>query len=125
VNIVNVVATVNLDQKVDLDKLGQTKEILHDSEIYGGRVAYYTSSTTKGRVSIFTSGKMISVGTKSEEDAFQDLKHAKEFLVKKGFIKPTTLKEKKVQNIVVTADLEEKADLEEITQKYKMIYEPD
>jgi TATA-box binding protein (TBP) (component of TFIID and TFIIIB) len=37
VSIVNVVATAALGQEVDLDDLGKHKEILHDSEVYGGR----------------------------------------------------------------------------------------
>jgi TATA-box binding protein (TBP) (component of TFIID and TFIIIB) len=43
VKIVNVMATTALGQKVDLDELGKCPKILHDPEIYGGRVAYYRS----------------------------------------------------------------------------------
>jgi TATA-box binding protein (TBP) (component of TFIID and TFIIIB) len=42
-HIVNVVATVNLNQQIDLFELARCKEILYDSEIYGGRVAYFRS----------------------------------------------------------------------------------
>jgi TATA-box binding protein (TBP) (component of TFIID and TFIIIB) len=43
--IVNVVSTAHLQQKLDLHELEQFKEILHDTEIYGGRVAYFRSPT--------------------------------------------------------------------------------
>jgi len=105
VSIVNVVATAALGQKVDLEELGKHGEILHDSEIYGGRVAYFSSPNVAGKVSIFASGKMISVGTKSEIEAFRALECAKGFLVEKGYVKPVVL-EKLVQNIVAVADFE-------------------
>jgi len=90
-DIVNVVATAALNQRLDLNELRKFREILHDSEIYGGRVAYFKSSNMNGKVSIFASGKMISVGTKSEEEAAHKLVYVKDFLVKKGLIKPTIL----------------------------------
>ena len=122
--IVNVVATASLSQELDLDELGKFSEILHDSEIYGGRVAYFKSSDMKGKVSLFVSGKMISVGTTSEKEAFYELEHAQKFLVEKGFVKPILL-EPKIQNIVVTADFGESVNLEELSKDCKMIYEPE
>ena len=79
----NVVTTAAFNQKIDLAELGQFKEIFHDSDVYGGRVAYFKTKTMQGKVTIFTSGKMISVGTKSEDAAFHELEATKNFLVKK------------------------------------------
>jgi len=124
VSIVNVVATAALGQKVDLEELGKHGEILHDSEIYGGRVAYFSSPNIEGKVSIFASGKMISVGTKSETEAFRALECAKDFLVEKGYVKRVVLK-KLVQNIVAVADFEKNVNLERLAQDYKVIYEPE
>ena len=123
-DIVNVVTTAALNQELDLDALGKFREILHDSEIYGGRVAYFKTSNMEGKVSLFASGKMISVGTTSEEEAFYELEHVKKFLVEKGFAKPTLL-QPKVQNIVVTVDFRESINLEELVKNCKMIYEPE
>ena len=47
-----------------------------------------------GRVSIFSSGKMVSAGTKSELQAFCEFKLAMEFLVANGFIKEVKLEPK-------------------------------
>jgi len=47
--IVNVVSTANLQQKLDLHELEQFKEILHDTRIYGGRVAYLKSAAMEGK----------------------------------------------------------------------------
>ena len=122
--IVNVVVTATVNQKLDLDELGKFGEILHDQDIYGGRVAYFKTSNMKGKVSIFASGKMISIGTTSEKKAFYELEYAKKFLVEKGFIKPTLL-QPKIRNIVATADLGESIYLEELSKNCKMIYEPE
>jgi len=123
-SIVNVVATSALGQMVDLDELGKLKEILHDSEVYGGRVAYFRSPNIRGTVSIFASGKMISVGTKSEEEAVRELEYVKEFLVEKDLVKPARL-EYKIQNIVVMANFKENIDLDELARKHKIMYEPE
>jgi len=70
-SIVNVVATAALGQKLDLEELEKYPQILHSAQTYGGRVAYFRSRCFKGEVSIFSSGKMISVGAKSEAEAFR------------------------------------------------------
>ena len=123
-SIVNVVATADLGQEIDLCELRRFGEIFHDSDVYGGRVAYFKSSGMEGKVSIFFSGKMISVGTKSEEKAFHELECAKEFLVERGFATAIQL-QPKIRNIVMTADFGETINLEELCESSKMIYEPE
>jgi len=56
---------------MDFSKLNQFVEITHNLHTYQGRVAYFKASKMEGKVSIFKSGKMISVGTKSEAQAFK------------------------------------------------------
>ena len=107
-----------LDQKVDLYELGKLREFLHDPDIYCGMVAYHRSPSTQGTVSVFTSGKMIIVGAKSEEEASHGLEYAKDFLVERGVVKPTILKHK-IQNIVAVADLKTNIDLEKIAERKK------
>jgi len=123
--IVNVVATAVLNQELDLDELGEYKEILHDSEIYGGRVAYFKSFNMEGKVSIFASGKMISVGTTSEEKAFSELEQAKEFLIGKRVVAKPVMLLPKMRNIVVVVNFGTNADLEELSKNCKLIYEPE
>lgn len=122
--IVNVVATASLNQKVNLIELGKLDEISYDPNVYGGRVAYFRSPNIKGTVSIFSSGRMISVGTKSRKEAIEALEHVKMFLIKKKFVSPIILKPK-IRNVVVIVNFEEKIDLEELVEKCKMIYEPE
>jgi TATA-box binding protein (TBP) (component of TFIID and TFIIIB) len=124
VTIVNVVATASLNQPMDFEELRRYGEIFHDSDVYSGRVAYFKTKQMQGRVSIFSSGKMISVGTKNETQAQKELQLAKQFLVEKGLIKEVTL-EPKTQNIVATVDFEQPLNLEELSQKTRAIYEPE
>jgi TATA-box binding protein (TBP) (component of TFIID and TFIIIB) len=39
--VVNVVATASLNQRMDFEKLKKYGEIFHDSQVYSGRVAYF------------------------------------------------------------------------------------
>jgi transcription initiation factor TFIID TATA-box-binding protein len=122
--IVNVVATATVNQPMDFEKLRRYAEILHDSDVYGGRVAYFKTKQMQGRVSIFSSGKMISVGTKSEAQSIKELQLAKQFLVEKRLIKEVDLKPI-TQNIVATADFEQQINLEDLAQRTRAIYEPE
>ena len=127
ISVVNVVATASLDRPVDLESLKESfpYEIVHDPEIYGGRTAYFKSNKMQGKVSIFSSGKMISVGTKSQEKAEEELVLVASHLERKRIakLKSTT----KIQNIVATADLgfEPKLDSIERVEGVQIIYEPE
>lgn len=122
--VVNVVATASVNQVVDLHELTKHGEIFYDSDLYGGRVAYFKSNDMQGKVSIFSSGKMISAGTRSEEQAYRELDLAAKFLVKKGYAKQANL-HFKTQNLVVTADFGNSVNLEKLAQDRIAIYEPE
>ena len=84
--IVNIVMTADLKQPVDIIASGKMKYFTYDSEKYRGRVAYFKSADVIGKVSIFSSGKMISVGSKNPHDAFRNLELAAESLLNDGII---------------------------------------
>ena len=121
--VVNVIATAALDRPVDLEFLHELfpHKVVHDQEIYGGRAAYFKSKDMEGKVSIFPSGKMISLGTRSVKKAKQELA-----LVAKT-LNATLKTEPKIHNIVATANLGFEVDLYRIAslKKMKAIYEPD
>jgi len=127
ISLVNVVATAALDRPVDLESLREffPHEIVHDPEIYGGRTAYFKSDRMQGKVSIFPSGKMISVGTKSAEKAKHELALVASYLEDAGIAKPKT--PEKIQNMVATADLrfEPKLDSIKLVRGVQVIYEPE
>ncbi|MDR0493306.1 MAG: hypothetical protein LBH74_06695 [Nitrososphaerota archaeon] len=124
IQIVNVVATASVNQPMDFEELRTYGEIFHNSDVYYGRVAYFKTNQMQGKVSIFLSGKMISVGTKSEEQANKELQLAKQFLFDKGFIKDIELVPR-TQNLVVSVDFEQTLNLEELSQRTRAIYEPE
>ena len=122
--IVNVVATASMEQQIDFEELRKFKEIFHDSGVYGGRVAYFKTEKMQGKVSIFNTGRMISVGTKSEGQAFHELEMAMEFLAEKGSAKRVKLSPQ-TRNIVAVADFEKSVNLEMLSMESKAIYEPE
>jgi TATA-box binding protein (TBP) (component of TFIID and TFIIIB) len=123
-NIVNVVATASIDRNVDFEKLRKCEEILYNPGVYGGRVAYFKSSDMQGKVSIFSTGKMISVGTRSTVQAFKELEKAKQLLIKIKIVGRITLKPK-VRNIVISINFGKAIDLEVFSEKSRAIYEPE
>lgn len=127
ISTVNVVATAALNRRVDLESLKESfpHEVVHDPEIYRGRTAYFKSDRMQGKVSIFSSGKMISVGTRSQEKAKQELVLVASHLERKGIAKLKT--PAKIQNIVATADLGLKPNLDSIerVEGVQVIYEPE
>src|SRR3989337_1505902 len=122
--IVNVVATASMGQQIDFEELRKYKEIFHDSDVYGGRVAYFKTEKMQGKFSIFNTGKMISVGTKSEAQAFHELEMAMEFLAERGSVKPVKL-DPQIRNIVAVTDFEKSMNLETLSMESKAIYEPE
>jgi transcription initiation factor TFIID TATA-box-binding protein len=124
VDIVNVVATASLNQIVNFNELVQCKAVIYSSSVYGGRVAYFKTGKMQGKVSIFLSGKMISVGTKSESKAFSELGFVVKYLAAKGIVKQVELSPK-IQNLVATADFKQQINLEELSEKTRVIYEPE
>ena len=117
-----MVSTATLSRPVDIESLPQLfpHEAVHNEEIYGGRFAYFKSEAMQGKVTIFPSGKLIGVGTRSIKEAIRELN-----LVAKAL--KARLTEPKLQNIVATADLGREVDIEEISSITKLgaVYEPE
>jgi transcription initiation factor TFIID TATA-box-binding protein len=123
--IINVIAVSDLKKQVDLAKIGQNINVSYDPHKYGGRVAYLKTKTMYGKVSVFNSGKMISIGTKSVTQAKEDIHKAIEFLENVLNIR-VFLETIDVVNIVASIDLGKNVDLEATALKISQtIYEPD
>ena len=86
--------------------------------------AYLKDSETFGKVSIFASGKLISIGTRSVKAARHDLNHAAERLAELGLIEPVKIKVV-LQNLVATAEVGKEVDMNKLAQKLNVIYEPE
>lgn len=124
-SVVNIVATADLKQRVDLHSVAELEYVIYDSEIYGGRVAYLKTPDMEGKVSIFNSGKLISVGTRTKGQAQKELQRTADILSKYGLIRSlqvTTI----TRNIVATLNHHRPIDLEMLAiEKFPVIYEPD
>jgi TATA-box binding protein (TBP) (component of TFIID and TFIIIB) len=120
--VVNLVATAELSLPVDLERLVYEPGFLYDAAIY--HCAYLKDKNTKGKISIFASGKMISIGTRNLKEAQHDLNYAARVLAGLGLAKPDKLKVR-LQNIVGVTRMALHLDLEKLSRELPLIYEPE
>jgi len=121
----NVVCTANLEQRIDVIKLSKLSCGIYDEAIYGGRCGYVKIPGMDGRVTIFPSGKMISIGGKSIKKAIEQLNQAKFYLVQEKMIRDTKIVPV-IQNVVATIDVGQKLPIEKLSSKIPgSIYEPE
>jgi len=122
IKVVNLVATAELGQPILLERLIYESGFLYDAAIY--HCAYLKDRNTKGKVSIFGSGKMISIGTSSLKEAQHDLKYAAHVLAKLGLVRAQRIKVT-LQNIVGVSHVERPLDLEVLSSHLPVLYEPE
>ena len=98
----NIVSTVNMGVKLDLKKI-----TLHarNAEFNPKRFAAVIMRIREPRTTalIFSSGKMVSTGAKSEEDSRLAARKYARIVQKLGF--PTKFKDFKIQNMVGSCDV--------------------
>lgn len=121
--IVNIVATADLGQRVDLTEVAKIHYTIHDPHIYGGRVTYLKTPTMYGKTTIFPSGKLISVGTTTKEQIESDLQETINILSEAALIH-TVQFSVNIRNIVALLELTESIDLEQLNIP-STIYEPE
>lgn len=124
--IVNVVCTASLIQKVDITKFSEFKNCIYDKTVYGGRCGYVKlPEMKKSRVTVFPSGKMISIGAKSTKDAKKYINIAKSFLLKAGLIEKDTVQKIQIRNIVARIDTRSRIPIEAISSNMNgAMYDP-
>lgn len=121
--VTNVVSTANLGQKIDLNSLGTLPNFSYDPEVY--HCVYVKDSNMNGKVSIFASGKMISIGAKNERNAASDLKYVAKCLKKVEVIKRTDI-DVKIQNMVATAKFNRPINLTKLANNIPSVaFEPE
>jgi transcription initiation factor TFIID TATA-box-binding protein len=123
IKIVNTVSTADLEQKVDIGSFNEYEHLHSDLNLYS--CGYVKDDKMVGRVTIFASGKMISVGTKSVEQSFKELRKAITILKKYDLIKSKKIKPI-VRNIVTNIDFKQKLNIEKLCKIIpKSMYEPE
>lgn len=124
IEIQNVVASVTLNQRLDLHAIQNTfPEVEYKPAQFPGLVFRLTKPRTA--TLIFSSGKMVCTGAKSEEDAVKAVKTVVKLLKKENFLiteEPII----EVQNIVASIDLKGRINLEKAAQTLEnVMYEPE
>jgi transcription initiation factor TFIID TATA-box-binding protein len=121
--IVNVVATANIGKPIDLNALNTLPKVFYDPDVY--HCAYFKDRNMEGKVSVFASGKLISIGTKKEKDATKDLEHVVRRLKKADIIKRADIKIK-IQNIVAMVNFNKSINLTKLANDTPdVVFEPE
>jgi transcription initiation factor TFIID TATA-box-binding protein len=124
VKIVNIVASAALNQTIDLKQIVQKfPHAEYSPHVFPGLV--FRLKKPKTATLIFTTGKMVCTGAKSEKEAIQAVTKVTKELKNHGI----AIKDKPVvtiQNIVASAELGGEIDLESVVYKMKKVmYEPE
>jgi transcription initiation factor TFIID TATA-box-binding protein len=124
INIENVVATATLNQNIDLNSIVRIfPGVEYRPEQFPGLV--YRLRKPKTTTLIFSSGKMVCTGAKSERQARKAVTKVVDELNRNGIVilgKP----EIQIQNIVASAGLGGRIDLEKSTYSLRRtMYEPE
>lgn len=102
IKIKNIVCTADLKQRIDIASFNNYPFLSSNLDLY--RCGYVKDDNMIGRTTVFASGKLISVGTKSPEQAEKELKKTCKILQKYGLAKSIRIIPK-LQNIVARYDL--------------------
>ena len=123
IKIQNTVSTADLKQEINLTDFNKYEHLSANLELY--RCGYVKDNTMTGRVTVFRTGKLISVGTKSPEQAKKELKKACKLLQKYKLAKPVRITSQ-TRNIVSRFDLKKKLPIEKLARTLpKSMYEPE
>ncbi len=123
IKIQNVVCTADLKQRVDIKSFNNYKYLRTNMSLYP--CGYFKDDSMVGQVTVFSTGKLISVGTKSVKQAFFELQRTGTILKKYGLIRSFKITPK-VINVVARFNLERKMPLEILARVMpKAMYEPD
>ena len=124
VDIVNVVASASVDQKIDLVEITKVfPDVEYHPEQFPGLVFRLKSPNTA--TLIFSSGKMVCTGSKSEDAAVNAVRTVVQKL-RKGKIKIKNDPEITIQNIVASVSLGGKVHLERAARSLpRSMYEPE
>ena len=124
INIENVVATAALHQNVDLESIARSfPTSKYDPNTFPGLI-YHTRKPDVA-ILIFSSGKMVVAGAKSERMAKRAVSRVVDELKMAGLVilgEPDTV----IRNVVASADLSRRIDLEDMATKLEItIYDPE
>lgn len=124
IEIVNVVASATIDQKLDLNKIQEKfPEVEYHPDVFPGAV--FRLRNPKTATLLFSTGKMVCTGSKSEEIAVKAVNTVVNKLRKEGIkIKKNAVVT--VQNIVSSINLGGRVSIEKVARTLpRSMYEPE
>ncbi|MCL7402249.1 MAG: TATA-box-binding protein [Thaumarchaeota archaeon] len=124
IEIQNVVASVTINQRLDLAQIQKTfPDVEYKPAQFPGLV--FRLQKPKTATLIFSSGKMVCTGAKSEQESIKAVQTVIKLLKKEGFLiqqEPQI----EIQNIVASIDLHGTINLEQAANKLEnTMYEPE
>ncbi len=124
VSIENVVASASVEQKIDLNEIvSKFPDVEYHPDKFPGLV--FRIKSPKTATLIFSSGKMVCTGAKSEEQSMEAVRTVVQRL-RKGGIKIKKDAIIKIQNIVASVSLGGRIHLEEAARTLpRSMYEPE
>ncbi len=126
VEIQNVVASASFEQKFDLSTIGSIfRRIEYRPDVFPGLV--FRLKRPKTAILIFSSGKMICTGAKSEKEVIRAVRKVAREL-RKGGITVSGKPEIQITNIVASANLGGYIDLDKLASQRmggRIFYEPE
>jgi transcription initiation factor TFIID TATA-box-binding protein len=124
VSIVNVVASASVDQRIDLNAITKNfPDTEYHPEQFPGLV--FRIKSPKTATLVFSSGKMVCTGAKSEEEAIKAVRSVVQKL-RKGGIKIKKDAVIVIQNMVAAVNLGGKVHLEQTARSLpRSMYEPE
>ncbi|MEN2974176.1 MAG: TATA-box-binding protein [Candidatus Caldarchaeales archaeon] len=124
VEIQNVVASVTINQRLDLAQIQKTfPDVEYKPAQFPGLV--FRLQKPKTATLIFSSGKMVCTGAKSEQESIKAVQTVVKLLKKEGFL-ITEEPQIQIQNIVASIDLHGNINLEQTANKLEnTMYEPE
>ena len=124
IKIQNIVASVSLNQRIDLQKIVEKfPHTEYNPSVFPGLV--FRLKKPKTATLIFGTGKMVCTGAKSEKESRRAVEKVVKELRSQG-IQITEKPVVKVQNIVASAALGGEIDLESLVYKLeRVMYEPE
>ena len=120
--ILNVVASTKLDVGIDLEELSiRLKNVEYDTQIWSGLV--WRREDPKSTIIMFSTGKLASVGTRSEKEAKIAIQKALQSIPE---LSNAHYSEPTIENVVAMTDLRHTLSLEKVAENLESsIYEPD
>lgn len=123
IKIVNVIVSGKLNSTINIEKLARTlPKTMYEPDVFAGLV--YRRINPNSTIIMFSSGKITSIGTKSEEDGRKCI-HATIFDIERNTDKKVEPKILETVNVVSVGDLNQKINLKKLSRLKQIEYNPE